>query len=140
MRSKKLKNGYILRLERGEEIIKTLTKFCEDKKIQSGVVAGVGAGEDVTLKYYDVGKKQYISKEFNTGIYEIISLNGNVSLIDGRPFLHLHIVLGTEDFQVFGGHLGSAVTAITCEITIGLSDDVVHRKSNDEFKLKFIDI
>lgn len=39
---------------------------------------------------------------------EILSLKGNISIKDGEPFLHLHIVLSKEDFTCIGGHLYEA--------------------------------
>lgn len=140
MKSKKLNNGYILKLEKGEEIISALTKFCEDNDIKSGSVAGVGGTDDVSLKYYDLAKGDYISKTFGGKNYEIISLNGNISLVKEKPFIHIHAVLGDSDYNAFGGHLGSALVAITCEITINLADDVFNRKLDNEFKLNFLDI
>lgn len=140
MKSKKINEGYIIKLEKGEEIITALTKFCADNNIKSGAIAGVGGTNDVSLKYYDLEKGEYISQKFGGKNYEIISLSGNVSLIDNKPFAHIHIVLGDSDYRTFGGHLGSAIIAITGEITITIINDVVTRKFNDEFKLNFLDL
>ena len=140
MKSKKLNNGYIIKLEKGEEIVFALTKFCEDNDIKSGSIAGVGGTDNVSLKYYDLAKGEYISKKFSGKNYEIISLNGNISLVNGKPFVHIHTVLGDSDYNAFGGHLGSALIAITCEITIHLADDLFNRKLDNEFKLNFLDI
>jgi hypothetical protein len=140
MKSKKLNNGYIIRLEKGEEIIDALTRFCSDNGIKSGSIAGVGGTDDVLLKYYDIQKKDYFSKKYSGKNFEIISLNGNISLVKGKPFVHIHTVLGDADYNAFGGHLGSAVIAITCEITITMADGTISRKLDDEFKLNFLDI
>ena len=70
----------------------------------------------------------------------IISLNGNISEVDGSPFVHIHIIIGDSDYRTFGGHLGSAIVGITCEIILTMTDDVINRKLNDEFKLNFWDL
>lgn len=140
MQSKKLTNGYILKLEKGEEIIESLVKFCEDNNIKSGSIAGIGGTDNATLKYYDREKKEYVPKNFSGKDYEIVSLIGNISLVDGKPFAHIHIALGDADYNMFGGHLGSAIISITCEITINMTDDTLNRKFDDEFKLNFLDI
>ena len=140
MKFKKLNSGYILKLEKGEEIIETLAKFCGDNNIKSGSIAGIGGTDNATLKYYDREKKEYIPKNFSGKDYEIVSLLGNISLIDGKAFAHIHITLGDVDYNTFGGHLGSAVVSITCEMTISMTGGILNRKLDDEFKLNFLDI
>jgi predicted DNA-binding protein with PD1-like motif len=141
MKYQKINNGYILKLEKGDEIMATLTKFCVDNNINSGSVTGIGGTNDAVIKYYNLEKKEYIPKRFNGLNYEIVSLNGNISSIDEKPILHLHITLGDSDYRIFGGHLESAVIAVTGEIIIYTSaDDVVRRKMDEEFKLNFLDL
>ncbi|KKS99422.1 MAG: hypothetical protein UV76_C0020G0001, partial [Candidatus Nomurabacteria bacterium GW2011_GWA2_43_15] len=84
-------------------------------------------------------KGEYLPKRFSGKNYEIVSLNGNISLVEDKPFVHLHIMLGDSDYRTFGGHLGSAVVDITCEIAINMSDSVINRKFNNEFKVNFWD-
>jgi hypothetical protein len=140
MKFEKLNDNYLVKLEKGEEIIKTLTQFCEDNNIKSGTVAGIGGADDITLKYYDPEKKEYLSKNFNGKNYEIISLNGNISLLDEKPFLHLHAIIGDSDYRTFGGHLAMATIAITGEIIINLADKAINRKMDNEFKLNLLDL
>lgn len=140
MKFKEINNGYIIRLEKGEEVIQILTKFCADNNIKSGSISGIGGTDNVTLKYYDQEKKEYTSKRFSGKNYEIIGLNGNISLVEGKQFLHIHTVLGDSDYRTFGGHLESATIGITCEITINMADSTINRKFDDEFKLYFMDL
>jgi len=141
MKSKKVNNTYIVRLEKGEEILSSLTKFCEENKIYSGSVSGIGGADEVTLKYYDLIQKKYLEKRFNEGInYEIIALNGNISRLDGKPFIHMHITLGDPQYKVFGGHLGSAKISITAEIYINVVDTAIDRKFDEGFQLNFLDL
>ncbi len=120
--------------------MEALAKFCEEKNIKSGSIAGLGGTDNAWIKYYDLKKKKYISKKFSGKNYEIISLNGNISGLNRKPFLHVHAALGDSNFKVFGGHLGSAVIAITGEIIINVTDSVIKRKLDDEFKLNFLDL
>jgi uncharacterized protein len=141
MNSKKVNNTYIVRLEKGEEILSSLTKFCEENKIYSGSISGIGGTDDVTLKYYDLVKKVYIPKRFAEGInYEIITLNGNISRLEDKPFVHMHITLGDQNYNVFGGHLGSANISITAEIYINVVEGMIDRKLDEGFQLNFLDI
>jgi len=141
MKSKKVNNFYVVRLEKGEEILSSLTKFCEDNKVYSGSISGIGGIDDVTLKYYDLEKKEYLPKRFSEGVnYEIIALNGNISRLEGKPFVHMHITLGDPEYKVFGGHLGSAKISITAEICINVLDKPIDRKLDKKFRLNFLDL
>lgn len=140
MKFKRIHNGYIIKIEKGEEIVETITKFCEDNNIKSGCINGIGGTDNVTINYYDLEKKSYITKIFKGKNYEIISLNGNVAVMEEKVILHIHIALGDSDYNVFGGHLKSAIIAITGEIIINLTDDVVHRKFDNEFKLNLLNL
>lgn len=140
MKFKKINNNHIIKIEKGEEIIEMLTKFCEDNNIKSGRVSGIGGANNVALSYYDLERKIYITKIFKGKNYEIISLNGNIAVMEGKTILHIHITLGDENYNVFGGHLKSAVIAITGEIIISMTGDVVRRKFDNEFKLNLLDL
>ena len=140
MRQKRASNGFFIKLEKGEEIIEQLTKFCKKNYIKSGLISGIGGTDNVSIKYYDLDKKEYLSKNFSGKNYEITSLSGNISEVDGNPYLHVHITISDSDCQTFGGHLGAGVISVTGEIMISITDDVIHRKFDDEFKLNFWDL
>ncbi|MDI1472434.1 MAG: DNA-binding protein [Thermodesulfovibrio sp.] len=95
------------RLYKGEEIVSSIVKFLKEKSITSGLISGIGAVTRVKIGYYEQREKKYISHEFNEPM-EILSLKGNVSIKDGEPFPHIHIVLSKEDFSCIGGHLYEA--------------------------------
>ena len=141
MKFRKENNTYIVRLEKGDEIVNSLTQFCEENKIYSGLISGIGGTDDFVLKYYDLEKKEYIPKRFADGInYELISLNGNISKLDGKPMIHLHATLGDPEYKVIGGHLDSAVISINGEICINVLDEPLERKFDKDFKVNFWDV
>ena len=43
MNYKRFKNKYIIRLDKGEEIVQTLKHFCKKHKIKLGYISGIGA-------------------------------------------------------------------------------------------------
>jgi len=86
-------------------------------KITVGVISGIGAVNNAVLKFFDPQTKKYFSKEFS-GSYEIAPLNGNISAMNGRAYLHLHINLTDSGFNSFGGHLESAIVSATFEAII----------------------
>lgn len=121
-------------LERGEEIIASITKYAADHSIKAGSIMGIGAAMDVTLRYYDLPSKTYKDQIFSED-YEILSLSGNISLLKGKPYTHIHIALGKNDFGVIGGHLGSGTVAVTCEVILDASDAVIERQFDDRIGL-----
>ncbi|NMA92413.1 MAG: DNA-binding protein [Firmicutes bacterium] len=131
---RKFGNRYVLRLDRGEEIVGTLKKFCEDERIELGWIKGIGAVNRATIGLFDTKNRQYHSIELE-GDHEITSLAGNISTLGGRVYLHLHVNLSDDDFRVRGGHLNSAVISGTGEIVIEAMSGNVDRVFNEEIGL-----
>ncbi len=117
MDSKKIDTGFIVRCDIGDEVVSSLGGFAAKNSIHSGTVRGIGALEKVVLGYFDVKSKQYIRREFD-GVFELLSLSGNFSKKGNETILHCHVVISDKEFHVFGGHLFSAVVAITGEFYI----------------------
>jgi len=138
MQSKVIEIGFVLRLGQGEEIVKTITEFIQDKNIEGGVITGIGAASDVTLQYFNMETMEYEEKLFPEE-YEILALNGNISLKEGKLLPHLHIVLGSKDYQCIGGHLKSATVGATCEIIIQKFTRL-ERRLDDATELHLLDL
>jgi predicted DNA-binding protein with PD1-like motif len=141
MRSQKSKAGptHILRIDRGEEIVGTIKKFCADNKIRPGTVQGIGAVKKAVIGLFETGAKKYYTTELS-GDYEITSLLGNVTTRDGAPYLHLHITLSDPSYHVFGGHLTSAVVSGTCEIFISEIEGGMGRVFDEDVGLNVMDL
>lgn len=137
MKCAKHNTGFVIRLEKGEAALTTLTEFCKTENIFSANFNGIGAFESVELGFYHLDKKEYSWKKFDAAI-EVVSLTGNVSLVDNMPFLHIHTVLSDEKFQTVGGHLKEAVVGATLEIFMQTVDLQLNRAMNDEIGLKLL--
>jgi predicted DNA-binding protein with PD1-like motif len=60
---------------------------------------------------------------------EIVNVHGNVSIRDGEPFVHAHILLGDPQGKVFGGHLLQGTKLFACELFIDeLSGPALERR------------
>lgn len=140
MKSKKTNNGYVIRLDKGEEIISTLTKFCEENNI-CGSLQGIGGVSLTELGYLDVNSGKYINKTFDGKgeIFELLNLQGNVTILNNKSFVHIHLILGREDYSTFGGHLIKAIINPTCEIFLTTTDKL-ERKKDGVTGLNLIDI
>ncbi|MFH1012684.1 MAG: PPC domain-containing DNA-binding protein [Candidatus Peregrinibacteria bacterium] len=135
MKSKSFGHHHVIRMDKGDEIVSTLVRFCKDHAVQAGLLMGIGAAEKITIGYFDVNTKKYNFKELD-GRYEITSLLGNVAVADGEPALHLHINVADAQHRVFGGHLSSAVVSVTCEVVLHPFEGDIQRELSSEFPLK----
>jgi predicted DNA-binding protein with PD1-like motif len=108
---------YVVRLESGEEFTETLKAFLTEKGIESGGIKAIGAVSRAELAYWNAETREYESWEFNEQM-EVVSLLGNCSLREGKPFPHIHCVLSKRDFTVIAGHLNRAHIHPTLEIWI----------------------
>jgi predicted DNA-binding protein with PD1-like motif len=132
-------NSHVVVLRKDELIVNALTELCTIHQIRGGHITGIGAVKDVQLGYYDLHKKDYIRKTFSNEDYELIALNGNISLKDDVPYIHVHTALGKSDFSVFGGHMFEATVAVTAEIYITTIETRPVRRYSEELGLSVID-
>ncbi len=138
MHYKKSGPDFILRIDRGEEIVSTLKDFCTDQKITLGTVQGIGAVGNAVIGLFETATKTYHTTTLS-GDHEITSLVGNITTMDGKPYLHLHITLSDATYLAFGGHLTSAVVSGTCEIFIHTIDDSLGRTFDADVGLNVFD-
>lgn len=134
MEYKQNNNYYVIRMDPGEELVSTLKNFCKKQDIKLGKISGLGAINQVSLGLFDTENKKYLSEELK-GAFEITSLIGTVSTMDGNPYLHLHITVSDHKFNVRGGHLNAAVISATGEIVVEKIPGEVDRKFSDEIGL-----
>ena len=119
-------NQIVARMDRGEEILEQLKQIALREEIKLASVSALGAVDDFTVGVYKVDEQKYYSNHF-AGAYEIVSLTGTISTMDGAYYAHLHMSAGDDSGAVFGGHLNRAVISATCELVITVIDGVVER-------------
>ncbi|MDU3351044.1 MAG: DNA-binding protein, partial [Clostridium sp.] len=51
----------VLRLEKGEEVIESIKKVCEEQKIIAGSISGLGATNHVVVGLFKPNEKKYYS-------------------------------------------------------------------------------
>jgi uncharacterized protein len=117
MRSRAVAGGFLVRLDRGEEVIEAMTSFAARRKIGCGFLQGIGAVEKAEIGYFDLARKNYRRRALSP-VAEVVGLSGNISLLNGQPFIHAHIILAGPDQKVLGGHLFAATVAITLELYV----------------------
>ena len=136
---RKFEQGYVLRLDPGEEIVGSLTRLVEQEGIQLASVSALGAANDVTIGIFNTVEEKYYSQRYQ-GDYEISALVGNVTRKEGEPYLHLHITIGNPvTGQVHAGHLSSATISATLELFLQVWDGQVGRKFSDTVGLNLLE-
>ena len=117
MKYKKFDNIIIARIDKGEEILEQLKAIAINENIKLASINAIGAVNDFTVGVYKTDEKKYFSNSFK-GYYEITSLTGTISTMNGEYCAHLHMSAGNEKGAVFGGHLNRAVVSAICELVI----------------------
>jgi len=126
---------YLLRLVRGEELLATLRKFAEERKIGCGVVRGLGAAEKAELSFYDVAKKEYVNTAVNEET-EVAGLVGNFTRgPESEAVVHIHTSLGRRDGSSLTGHAESLVVSGTLELDVQVFPGTVQRKFDETIGL-----
>jgi len=106
----------IKRLEHGRDVIEEIERVCKERRIKKSAISFIGALKNADTGYYDQKKKKYSRHVFSEPV-EILSGTGNVSMKDGKIFIHAHAVLSGKDGRAFGGHLfGGEIFA--CELAV----------------------
>ncbi|MDP3559754.1 MAG: DNA-binding protein [Legionellaceae bacterium] len=109
---------FILILKNGDNLHEGINKCATDANLTGAAIHGLGQLSDPILAHYsnDPHEKPHFT-QFN-GIYELISLNGNIARRGNEYYTHLHAVLGNEKFEGLAGHIKDTLVGVTAEITI----------------------
>ena len=115
---KKQGTSYIVRLEQGDDILKSLRQFSDGQRIKAAFFEGIGSLYKARLGHYDFkDTKTYKYETFDEDL-EILTLSGNVSTMNNHALPHAHITLGRRDFSVIGGHLEDDSLANMVEVNL----------------------
>jgi len=104
----------IVRLNYDADLIQSITELARSKGVEAGSFTAIGALKRAKLGYYDQKNHEYRKIRIDSP-YELVSCVGNVSLKDGEPFIHAHVVLADEKGNTKAGHL-LAGTVFSAEV------------------------
>lgn len=137
MEYKRFENTVIARIDKGEEILTALKEIALKEEIKLAGLHALGAVNDVTVGVFNTKTKKYHANEFH-GDFEIVSLTGTITTMNGEYYAHLHMSVGDEAGHVYGGHLNKAVVSATCEMVLTIMDGTVEREFNPEIGLNLM--
>ena len=66
-------------------------------------------------------------------------MTGNISLFEGKSYIHTHCVISNEYMKCLGGHVESALVGPTVEISLVALDLEINRKFDSEVGLNLMD-
>ena len=112
-----IKRTFLTGLSHGEDLLSEVDKIVVKEDISLAVLSIIGALSSACFGYYDQNERKY-NKIIKSGKYEIVSCSGNVSIKEGQPMVHAHILIGDEEGRTFGGHLMSPTIIFAAELHI----------------------
>ena len=126
MEYKRFKDTVIVRMDVNEEITEQVKAVALAENIKLAEINALGAIKELTVGVFNVGEQKYYQSIFS-GFFEITSLHGSISTMNGEFYSHLHITAADSAEHVVGGHLNRAVVGATCEMFIRVIDGSVER-------------
>ena len=123
---KKENNLIVLRFDKGENFMDSLASWFTENEIQSAaILCGIGMLDNMEIGRYNGIEYTKMIEEKSC---EILSLQGSLSMKEGKPFVHLHISFADHDFTAKGGHLFAGRVSMTIELVIApLSPGLVRK-------------
>ena len=132
--------NWLVRIEKGEELISKLTELIERENIPTCWISGLGATTKTTLGFYNLEAGEY---EWQTvdELMEITSLQGNIAWADEKPKLHIHGSFSKRDLSAIGGHIKELYAGGTIEIFLHKwYEGQVTRSKDSEVGLELLDL
>ncbi|MFG6083371.1 MULTISPECIES: PPC domain-containing DNA-binding protein [Paracoccus] len=109
---------YVLILESGDEVMSCLQGFAEKQGLSAASFKAIGAFESATLAFFDWASKAYLPIQVAEQT-EVASFTGDIAQgPDGKPAIHVHVVLGRRDGSALAGHLKDATVRPTLEVIL----------------------
>lgn len=113
----------------GEDPLAGLKAFAGEHGLTAASLSAVGAFERAVLGFFDMEAKDYVRIPVDEQA-EVAALVGNVTCFEGKPKLHLHLVLGLRDGRAVAGHLLEASVRPTLEVVVTESPAHLVRESD----------
>ena len=122
---------FIGKLPHRSDLLYELNRLVKNRSINAGIIQVIGALSRAHLSFYDQQKRAYQELSFESP-HEIVSGNGNISLRDGTPQVHLHLALADQTGRVVGGHCLEGCSIFAVEFVIFPLDKIDPKRAFDE--------
>ncbi|HEU5432075.1 MAG TPA: PPC domain-containing DNA-binding protein [Thermomicrobiales bacterium] len=143
MNAKMLTQGaettYAVVFETGDEVMAGLTAFAREHRLDAGRLTAIGGFSAATLGFFEVERKEFRKIPIAEQV-EVLSLVGDITLDNGKPMVHAHVVVGTADGTARGGHILEAHVRPTLEVIVVESPNILHRAYDPATGLALIEL
>lgn len=96
---------HVVIFDPGEEFLEGMAQVARDENIEVAGFTAIGGFSETVLGFYNEETKDFDPIPFEADQVEVLSLMGEITLDNGEPHVHGHVVVGTRDGRAFGGHL-----------------------------------
>lgn len=140
MKFKQLEESkYVLVFQAGDEVVSELVRWAAETGTKTATLTGIGALSEAEVGIFDPESKEYERLRVSESV-ELLSLTGNLTISEGQPRVHAHVVLSGRDGRAFGGHLFSARVRPTLEVFVTELPGELTRATDPESGLPLIDL
>lgn len=141
MRSQLLRSDrertWVLVFDTGDPVIEVLERFSRENDLHGAHFTGIGAFQDVVLRYFNWETKSYEDIPIHEQV-EVLTLTGNLAQADGEPKVHAHLIVGRRDGTTRGGHLKEARVRPTLEVILTEEPQHLRRQHDAETGLALL--
>jgi predicted DNA-binding protein with PD1-like motif len=131
---------FVLILDPGDEAFSAISRFAAEERLSAASLTALGAFSKATVGWFDLDTKSYRKIPVDQQC-EVLSALGDIAIDDqGKPSLHMHVVLGLCDGTTRGGHLLDGAVQPTLEVTLIETPAHLRRKQRPELGLALIDL
>jgi predicted DNA-binding protein with PD1-like motif len=129
---------YAVIFYQGDEAFSGLLEFAEKYHVTSAHFTAIGAIDGATVAWFDPQRKMY-KKIPIKGQHEVIGMSGDIALYQGKPVVHTHMVVGSPDGTIHGGHVLDANVSPTLEVMVTVDPVTMQKRFDPATDLTLID-
>lgn len=123
--------AFVGRLEAGDDLVEEIEHLAAEYEVKAAWVSVIGAVRHASFAYYDQEDRRYIELDSDDH-HELTGFVGNISVRDGRAFLHAHAMFCARNGSTVGGHLLPGCEVFAAEVTIREMTGVELNRTPDE--------
>jgi predicted DNA-binding protein with PD1-like motif len=123
--------AFVGRLEAGDDLVEEIEHLAAEYEVKAAWVSVIGAVRHASFAYYDQEDRRYIELDSDDH-HELFGFVGNISVRDGRAFLHAHAGFAARHGGTVAGHLLPGCEVFVAEVTIREMTGVELTRTPDE--------
>jgi len=129
---------YAIVFLKGDEVLSGITDFAIQNKVGDAHFTGIGAVSSATTGWIDLQTKLYHPTVTSEQV-EVLSLMGDIAAFNGKPVVHMHVILGRRDGTTVGGHVWELNANPTIEVFLTSNSTPLAKRPDPASGLKLID-